>query len=61
MKNISVLVTGGAGFIGANLVRMMIDVGYKVSVFDIMYFSPKFLPVEKENLKGWFINMVKYL
>ena len=34
MKNISVLVTGGAGFIGANLVRMMIDVGYKVSVFD---------------------------
>ena len=34
MKSLNVLVTGGSGFIGANLVRMMINQGHNVTVLD---------------------------
>ena len=33
-KDSSFLVTEGAGFIGANLVEMILDLGYKVRVLD---------------------------
>lgn len=34
MKNARVLITGGAGFIGANLARLLLAEGYHVTVFD---------------------------
>ena len=39
-----VLVTGGAGYCGARLVPQMLARGYKVTVYDIMFFGNQFLP-----------------
>ncbi|MGE5327922.1 MAG: NAD-dependent epimerase/dehydratase family protein [Deltaproteobacteria bacterium] len=43
-----VLVTGGAGYIGSILVRMLIDNGYQVRVLDRFYFTDHSL----ENIKN---------
>ncbi len=42
MKNI--FVTGGAGYVGASLVPLLIKKGYKVSVLDLMIYGEKVLP-----------------
>jgi nucleoside-diphosphate-sugar epimerase len=46
-----VFVTGGAGYCGSRLVPQMLDAGYKVTVYDIMYFGSDFLPKCNPNLE----------
>jgi len=40
----SVFVTGGAGYIGSCLIPELLKHGYKVTVYNIIYFGDSFLP-----------------
>ncbi len=50
MENKKIFITGGAGYVGSRLVPQLIDDGYKVTVYDIMFYGSDFLPKSK-NLK----------
>lgn len=50
MENQNLVVTGGAGYCGARLVPQLLELGYKVTVFDTLYFGDDFLPKSNPNL-----------
>ena len=46
----NVLVTGGSGYCGSILTPQLLDMGYTVTVYDIMYYGSDFLPADNPNL-----------
>lgn len=46
-----VLITGGAGYVGSLLTPQLLDKGYHVTVYDILYYGDHFLPKTNPNLK----------
>ena len=50
MKLRNVLVTGGSGYVGSVLTPQLLDLGYHVTVYDILYFGDDFLPKDHPNL-----------
>ena len=46
-----IFITGGAGYIGSRLVPELLENGFKVTVFDIMFFGDSSLPKDNNNLK----------
>lgn len=45
-----IFLTGGAGYCGSKLVPKLLNKGYQVTVYDIMYFGCDFLPKKNSNL-----------
>jgi nucleoside-diphosphate-sugar epimerase len=47
----SVLVTGGAGYCGSLIVPQLLEAGYDVIVYDVMFYGQNHLPKDHPNLK----------
>ena len=50
MPNKSIFITGGAGYCGSLLVPYLLERGFRVTVYDIMYFTDTFLPLGNKKL-----------
>ena len=46
-----VLVTGGAGYIGCRLVPALVDAGYRVRVFDVMFYGDEGLDEVRDHIE----------
>jgi nucleoside-diphosphate-sugar epimerase len=46
----AIFVTGGAGYIGSALVPSLLDAGYRVTVYDTLYYGDGFLPKRNPRL-----------
>ena len=46
-----IFITGGAGYVGSKLVPILLEKNFQVTVYDIMFFTDKFLPKINANLK----------
>ncbi|SVD68532.1 uncharacterized protein METZ01_LOCUS421386, partial [marine metagenome] len=44
----NVLITGGAGYVGCVLTPQLLKAGYRVTVYDIMFFGSEGLPQHPE-------------
>ena len=51
MKYSSVLITGGAGYVGSMLTENLLKQGYKIKIYDTCYFGTSQLPVDNQNLE----------
>ena len=43
MINKKIFITGGAGYVGSRLVPKLLDLGYEVTVFDLMIYGENVL------------------
>lgn len=61
LSNKKVVVTGGAGFIGSHLVKLLVEKGYDILVYDDLSngSGKKNLPIDTKIIKGNILNFSK--
>jgi len=51
LKFNNLLITGGAGYCGSVMVPRLLELGYRITVFDILYYGKEHLPLDHPNLR----------